>query len=144
VFRTDAEALAAAEKAYRAYEAAVDKSLSTADGAELSQVATGQALEAAMESVDKYKSSGRRQVGQSAVKSVDPADLSRLLTAHPISGQIYGCLDVSRVVVVDASGRDVSVPGRDTIYPTLVTLEWKRSRLLVGEEKVWDGANFCL
>jgi hypothetical protein len=143
VFRTDAEALAAAEKAYRAYEAAVDESLTLGNDHGLSQVATAQALKASMESVSKFKSSGRHQVGKSIVEHVRPANLSSLLGPRPTEAQIYACLDVSAVLIVDAQGNDTSVSGRETVYPTLVTLQWKRSRLLVSKESVWDGANFC-
>ncbi|MES1170616.1 MAG: hypothetical protein ABUL47_08010, partial [Leifsonia sp.] len=47
VFASDAEALAAAEKAYAAYESAVDRSLQTSSAEGLDAVATGDALSSA-------------------------------------------------------------------------------------------------
>jgi hypothetical protein len=146
VFASDAEALAAAEKAYAAYESAVDESLRTSSKTGLDAVATGDALKTARSSVDSFVSSGRTQRGSSQVKDVAAADLSPLTVAgHEGVAQIYACLDVSQIQIVDASGSEVSNPGRQTVFPTLVSLSWskKNQKLLVAEESVWDGKNFC-
>ncbi|HEU0205628.1 MAG TPA: hypothetical protein VFQ74_02915, partial [Pseudolysinimonas sp.] len=78
VFASDAEALAAAENAYAAYQAAVDKSLQTSSLEGLDSVATGDALETARSSVDTFQKEGRTQRGDSKVRKVAPADLSPL------------------------------------------------------------------
>jgi hypothetical protein len=146
-FASDAETLAAAEKAYAAYESAVDRSLQTTSTIGLAEVAMGDALKTARSSVNSFQRAGRTQRGNSRIEKVTGADLSAL-TAGGTSGdvaQIYACLDVSMVEVLDATGASVSVPGRQTIFPTLVSLAWssKDGKLLVSEESVWDGKNFC-
>lgn len=147
VFASDAEALAAAEKAYAAYESAVDKSLQTSSSSGLEAVATGKALVAARRSVESFRSEGRTQRGVSLIRDVTPADLGPLVVAGRAGNeaQIYACLDVSKVEVVDASGLEVSNPGRQAVFPVLVSLLWSVDKrgLLVSEESVWDGRNFC-
>jgi hypothetical protein len=147
VFASDAEALAAAEKAYAAYESAVDKSLQTSSPDGLDVVATGDALTSAISSAAAFKQDGRKQRGNSTVGKVTPADLGALTMPGAADGvaEIYACLDVSRVEVIDASGKTVSAPDRQVIFPTLVSLVWSASNqaLLVSEESVWDGQNFC-
>jgi len=147
VFASDAEALAAAEKAYAAYESAVDSSLQTTSSDGLEAVATGDALKTAQSSVRSLQKDGRTQKGDSKVGRVMPADLSALTVAGRSTevAQVYACLDVSNVTVVDASGTPVSVTGRQAVFPTVVSLLWSANdgKLLVSEESVWDGKNFC-
>jgi hypothetical protein len=147
LFASDAEALAAAETAYAVYESAVDRSLQTASATGLATVATGDALKTARSSVVSFKKEGRKQEGESKISREMAADLSALtVVGHSTDiAQIYACLDVSMVKVVDDTGNSVSNPGRQTMFPTLVSLEWSAAnmRLLVSEESVWDGQNFC-
>jgi len=147
VFASDAEALAAAEKAYAAYERAVDGALQSRSPDGLELVATNDALRAALSSVDAFLKAGRFQRGSSHISSVSAADLSALTEPGRADApaQIYGCLDVSDVQVVDSTGANLSSSGRQTIFPTLVSLVWSpgTKRLLVSEESVWDGKNFC-
>jgi len=147
VFTSDADALAAAEKAYAAYESAVDRSLQTVSTKGLDAIATGDALATARSSVDSFKKDERTQRGRSLVRSVTPADLGPLTEPTRIGevAQVYACLDVSKVEVLDRAGNPVSVAGRQTVFPTLVSLLWSvsRQKLLVSEESVWDGKNFC-
>lgn len=147
VFASDAEALKAAETAYAAYQAAVDQSLQTGDPSKLNEVAVEKALATAKGAVEKFHEAGRRQVGLSSIDSVSAADMSPFTNGayRDSVAQIYACLDVSKVDVVDQSGRSVSTPGRVTRYPTLVSLKWSErvQRILVSEESVWNGKNFC-
>ena len=126
VFASDAEALAAAEKAYAAYESKVDLSLQAVADAGLATVATGDALESALASVESFRSSGRVQRGVSQITKVKSADLSPLTVAGRSNdvAQIYACLDVSAVSVLDSTGIVVSQVGRQTVFPTLVSLRW--------------------
>ena len=147
VFASDAEALAAAEKAYAAYEAAVDESLQAGRDMGLSSVATGAALANAVSSVSSFISKNQTQRGRSKVTRVTDADLSALrVPGGPSeSAQIYACLDISAVMVLDSVGREVTGANEQKVFPTLVGLTWiPRSRkLLVSEETVWDGHDFC-
>ena len=147
VFASDAEALAAAEKAYAAYESVVDLSLQTVSDSQLSGVASGKALKGARVSVESFKKAGRSQEGDSTVSKARAADLSALTVAGALDGaaQIYACLDVSAVTVVDSDGIRVSAVTGQSVFPILVSLNWSPSsrKLLVTEESVWDGTDFC-
>ena len=147
VFASDADALAAAEKAYAAYEAAVDASLQTTSDSGLDQVSVGKALQDARASVKSFEDARRIQEGNSSVSRASVADLSALTVAadsHNVA-QIYACLDVSAVTVLDSTGAVVSAANGQTRFPILVSLEWAASsqKLLVSEESVWDGTDFC-
>jgi hypothetical protein len=55
----------------------------------------------------------------------------------------YACIDVSKVRVVDKSGKDVtpaSRPDRQTFLPSFVTED---GRLVLGENGTWSGASIC-
>lgn len=144
VFASDEEALAAAEAAYAAYEAAVDKSLQLLDESGLASVSSGAALKTAIGSVQDFKDQGRRQIGASKVVYAAPQDLSALTGSSSGSAEIYACLDVSEVQVIDADGRSVSAPDRVTVFPLVVSFAWQaEQKLVVSKEVVWDGKPFC-
>jgi predicted small lipoprotein YifL len=142
VFASEEEALAAAEEAYGAYQAAVDLALQTLDASALDGVAVDIALQNAEESVSNLKASGSRQVGSTSVASVSPTDLSPLFEVG-VNGdaQIYACLDLTSVGIEAADGTisQSSIP----LFPMLVTLRVRGQVLLVATEEVWDGENFC-
>jgi hypothetical protein len=142
IFASEEEALAAAEEAYAAYQAAIDLALQTLDTSGLPNVATGPALEAASRSTEDFKEGNRRQVGSAIVQSVAPVDLSSLLDGDGSqTSQIYACLDLSAVEVVGPDGQSSqsSVP----VVPMIAGVVWNGDRLLVVEDDVWDGTNFC-
>ncbi|MGV3712381.1 hypothetical protein [Pseudolysinimonas sp.] len=142
IFGSEEEALAAAEAAYAAYQAAVDVALTTLDDSGLSAVASGEALVAASESVKSLREEGGRQEGKTAVVSVLPTDLSSLVsTSSTAPAQVYACLDLSdvRIVNADGSASQSGIVG----FPMIVTFEVEARSLLVVEELVWDGDNFC-
>ena len=142
IFASEEEALAAAEEAYAAYQAAVDLALQTLDSSGLSEVATGPALEAASDSAEEFRQSSRRQVGSAIVHSVSPVDLSSLLDGDGSEvSQIYACLDLSDVTVVGSDGE--SSQSATPVVPMIAGLVWNHDRLLVVEDDVWDGTNFC-
>lgn len=142
IFASEEEALAAAEDAYAAYQAAVDLALQTLDSSGLEDVATGAALETAIGSVEEFDQSGRHQVGSTQVRSIAPVDLSSMLEGDATDiAQIYACIDLSKVSVVAADGDVAQSPL--AILPMIVGLTWGGGRLLVAEEEVWDGSNFC-
>lgn len=141
VFASDEEALAAAEAAYREYEAEVDRSLSTYDQDGLPKVATGDALSAAIKAATDLEKRGQRQTGTSTIDSLSLVAGG----AEDESVQIYACLDVSGTDLVDGSGKSVVPSGRPTRFPVTVNLDWSSEAgvLLVSREEVWDGKDFC-
>ena len=60
VFATEEEALAAATAAYAAYQAGVDLALATYSTSDISKVAGGTALKSALESVESFKTDGKK------------------------------------------------------------------------------------
>lgn len=145
VFASEEEALAAAEEAYAAYEAAVDLSLTTYSRTGLATVAVGDAYKQAVASSESFESQGRRLVGNSRVRIaglLHPGGLVELPSNDPM--QVYACLDVSATDVVDSSGKSVLGAERQTIFPEIVTFEISDgSRLLVSAVEVWEGDDFC-
>jgi hypothetical protein len=141
VFASEEEALAAAEEAYAAYQAAVDNALATYNTDALSDIATGAALEEALESVVLYQEDGRRIVGSSSISSETLADAD----LHSGDVQLYACLDISETRVFDSAGTDITPPGRASRFPMIVALILgeELSHLVVSEEEVWDGSDFC-
>lgn len=142
IFASEEEALAAAEAAYAAYQAAVDFALQTLDPSGLSAVATGEALSTALASVESFQAAGKRQIGLISVDSVRPTDLSALTEGgRDDVAQIYACLDLSQVTVVNSAG-EISQSSVLRI-PMIAGVRWDGSALLVAEEEVWDGSDFC-
>jgi hypothetical protein len=143
IFASEEEALAAAEEAYAAYQAAVDLALQTLDGSELDAVATEPALSIARDAVARLEAEGSHQVGSTLVESVKPTDLSPLLNGDPGgTPQVYACLDLTAVGIAEANGTiaQSGVPH----FPMIVTFAIEGTTLLVANEEVWDGENFCI
>jgi hypothetical protein len=147
VFASEAEALAAAEAAYKAYEAAVDVSLTKLDASELKLLATGDALTKAVKSVADLKSREEHFAGTSVINRVVLVDAGSVLghsdSENPV--QIYACLDVSGTKLVDKRNHSVVKPGAIREFSMVVSLLWVKSsnRLVVSREEVWDGKSFC-
>ena len=142
VFASEEEALAAAEEAYAAYIGAVNIALQTLSDAGLDEVAVDAALAGARESVADLIASGSRQVGEAKVASVEPTDLAPLVEPSATGdAQVYACLDLTSVGIQDAEGvvSQSSIP----LFPMLVTLRVDERRILVAQEDVWDGDNYC-
>jgi hypothetical protein len=142
VFASEEEALAAAEQAYSAYLAGVNQALQTLDDAGLELVATDSALQGVLDSIADLTATGSRQVGEAKLASVRPTDLGPLLDPGvPGDAQVYVCLDLSSVGIQDADGA-ISQSGIP-LFPMLVALRFDGGKVLVAQEDVWDGDNFC-
>jgi hypothetical protein len=142
IFASEEEALAAAEEAYAAYQAAVDLALQTLSENALDEVAVDPALQSAKDAIDSLRNSGSHQVGETRVASVSPTDLSPLLEGGDRGeSQIYACLDLTSVGIQapDGSISRSEIP----LFPMLVTLVLDGGQLRVSHEEVWDGTNFC-
>ncbi len=144
VFASEEEALAAAEEAYAAYQAASD--LVTAGGgvdpSPLSAVVTAQQMERELVGLQKFEETGWRSTGSSVFDSMVLQDLKDdgdlLIT-------VYVCTDVSGVRLLDPAGNDVTPVTRQTRLPLEVDLVAGDSAtgLLVDRSDVWNGDNFC-
>ena len=74
--------------------------------------------------------------------SVTATDLSPLVESG-VRGdaQVYACLDLTNVAIQAADGT-LSQSGIP-LFPMLVTIREEGRRLLIAQEDVWDGENFC-
>jgi len=139
VFRSDAEALAAAEKAYRAYERASDQVFADGgkDPGRLDQLATGKVLADDREDFAELVEQGWHSVGKTRVSNVTLQSYGKRTVT------IYACDDVSEVDVVDQTGASVVSQNRPDLSPVEVILKLRDSDLLVAEINAWDGDGVC-
>jgi hypothetical protein len=146
VFASDAEALAAAEKAYAAYLKVSDQIFVDGgkDPERLLTVATRQVYAGELEGFQTaakngWHSTGGSQADNYSLESFDPGDLKDMIT-------VYLCSDVSQVDVLDASGRSVVSPNRPARTAFEVTFAPKAADsevLVVSDKNLWTGGGVC-
>jgi len=144
VFASDAEALAAAEKAYAAYVRISDQIL--IDGGahpERLQPITSAALYAdelkgfQLTAKNGWHSTGGTTYDHFSLETYNPRDPSSVVVA-------YVCSDVSRVDVVDSAGTSVVSPDRPERTPFEVTFALVGTeRLVITGDDVWTGGGVC-
>ena len=146
VFASDAEALAAAEKAYAAYLKVSDDIL--IDGGRqpdrLLSVATKSVYAdelAGFEAIQAkdWHSTGGSRADHFALQSYAPGQLRDFVT-------VFLCSDVSAVDVVDSSGNSVVSPNRPSRSAFEVSFSYRAAtptRLVVSNKEVWDGGGVC-
>ena len=144
VFTSEAEALAAATKAYAAYVKVSDEIL--ADGGKnperIEGVASGAQLKADFSGFESARKAKVHSIGSTAFESVvlqsyDPQQADALIA-------VYLCEDVSNVNVVDDSGNSIVVPSRPDRVKYQVIFDKSNRRaldLLVADKSSWgDGS----
>lgn len=144
VFASDAEALAAAEKAYAAYLKVSDEIANDGgkDSERLEVLATGSLLSddlAGFESfaAKRWHSVGATKLTRAVLQSVDRAPDGKATII------VYLCEDVSGVDVVDENGRSVISSGRPNLQQFQVQFETVRSKLIPSEREPWTGSPIC-
>jgi len=147
VFKSDAEALAAATKAYAAYLKAIDAILAHggADVSKLANVASGDALAAETKTAGMYVERKYRSRGTSEFDTLQLQTMEDRRDGRT-SVSAYLCSDVSAVDVVDQAGKSVVPPERVDRFPLQVTFENSKAhstRLLISSSETWTGTNFC-
>jgi len=147
LFASDADALAAATKAYAAYLKMSDL-IAQEGGANperLAPLVTPKWLKSQTTSFHEMAKSGNRQMGETTFE----VDRLQQLDDQGTKGTqvvIYVCADLSKTKLLDSSGKDVTPPGVQTVVPfeeTLQTENGHGAALLISEETVWTGKNFC-
>jgi len=145
VFASDAEALAAAEKAYAAYLKVSDQLAQGGwkDVDSLVPYARGAALSNDLKTAKELSSKSLRQVGTTSFDSArlesleDHGDGTAVVT-------VYLCLDVSEVDVLGPSGASVVPSSRQSRVPLEVDIDNLRSsRFKVSRSDAWSGTDFC-
>ena len=117
LFASDAEALKAAEAAYKRFNDVADEILHEggADPDRLKAVATGSLLSSNITGFKSYQAMGYRSIGSIASSDFR---LEQLAADRKRTVTVYVCEDVSGVDVIDSSGKSVvpaSRPDRQTM-----------------------------
>jgi hypothetical protein len=144
LFASDADALAAATKAYAAYLKMSDL-ISQEGGIQperLKPLVTTKMLAQETASASELASSGQHQNGQTAF---DHTTLQSLVQhGSDASVAMYVCLDLSGVQILDDAGGNVTAPGTQTRYSFVASfVAQPDSSLLLDSNAPWDGASFC-
>ena len=147
VFASDEEALAAATKAYAAYQEMSD--LITADGGadptRIQSLASRAYAPELLAGFDSFAEGGRSSRGKSKYDTVSLVSYTDESKGRA-EVDVYLCSDVSGVRLLDESGQDttpVSRPNRIPLKVALISSEQDPSTLLINREDVWSGVNFC-
>jgi len=144
VFASDAEALAAAEKAYAAYLKVSDQIANDGgkDPKRLDGLATGSLLSDDLEGFKSFAGKQWHSIGETRLTRtvLQSADLKR-------GGQgavvVYLCEDVSGVDVVDRNGTSVVTAGRPELQQFQVELDLVGSKLIPSDREPWTGSSIC-
>jgi hypothetical protein len=146
VFASEAEALAAAEASYAAYQATIDAILATGGEApeQISAFATGDALNGALASAADFQADGLHSTGAVKFK------LEKVQRISPDGSNpvvvVYACLDVSDVDVLDSNGDSAVSSTRPPLQPLVLSFDLvgTENRLLVSKRDGWSGEDLCV
>jgi len=146
VFKSDADALAAAKKAYLAYLAVSDQILvdGGANSKRLLTVATPEELKAQIPGfsefqTNKWHGAGRTTIESFRLEGFFPTQREGIVSA-------YVCVDVSGVNVLDAAGSSVVSATRPSLQPFEATFDLKTRNsktLVVASQKPWTSGGVC-
>ena len=138
LFASDAEALKAAEAAYKRFNDVADQILHDggADPDRLKAVATGSLLKENLEGFKEARSKGLRSTGAVIARDID---LQSVNSDPSEAVVIYVCEDVSGVDLLDSSGTSVVKPNRPDSQLFEVTFsEIKLGALLPSRHEAWS------
>ena len=147
VFASDAEALAAAKKAFTGYVGASD-AIGSDGGKNPQRIAkwvTPTRLKIEVKAFDKFAATGERLDGASVIShfELQEADQS---PSGKVTLTTYACDDVSGSRLIDSSGSDITPSARADVVPLQVHFQnvSNGSQVLVVEgSDPWSGSNFC-
>jgi hypothetical protein len=146
VFATDAEALAAARKAYAGYLAAED-SVGTRGGKNASSLrdfVSAAWLGKELHDARLFERSGQHISGHSTFSRMTLESLQQSASGQ-IRLTIYVCRDVGKVRIRDASGNDIT-PSRANVVPLQIDFvgsSLNQKTLMLDRSEAWAGQNFC-
>jgi outer membrane murein-binding lipoprotein Lpp len=144
LFASDADALAAATKAYGAYLKMSD-TISQEGGADperLAPLVTTEWLKKEIHSYETFAASDRRQIGEAAVRNAilqNVDDRAQTVTT-------YFCTDISNAHFVDSEGVDVTPTSRQGLVSLEVMLKAvtaSDAELVISEVAPWSGTAVC-
>lgn len=131
-FTDEADAFAAAEKVYRAYNDALNARRQGDVTADPQQYLTGAALEGDIEAMNSLVEWGLESTGNATVRSFQGVEVRAGGQAATVSGLV--CVDVSQVRVINASGEDVTPSARGEIVAQQVSFTGAPDGVLISDE----------
>jgi hypothetical protein len=147
VFKSDADALAAAKKTYDGYLAITD-TVGKEGGMGSGRIATWVTttwFPAESKSWSTFALTGNRFEGSTTYDSFDLQQRSQNSNGV-VDIYVYVCADIVKTRLLDSSGRDITAAGRANVFPLVVefkgTAAHPREVLLAGSEP-WSGKTFC-
>jgi hypothetical protein len=147
LFASDEEALAAAEAAYAAYATVIDNVLQNGgrDTTPIRQVAEGAALRDAVADAGEFEANGYRTVGTTRIIAVRLQSNDTLAGPHDVAVRAYVCEDVSKVDLLDSSGKSLVSSERPNVTPFQAAFAPAKesSGLVVVEREIWGDSNVC-
>nr|WP_201470293.1 hypothetical protein [Microbacterium hydrocarbonoxydans] len=135
-FASEAEAFAAAEEIYRAYNDALNARLQGEDTPDPQTFLTGLALEGDIDAQNALQSWGIRSVGTTTISSFRGLEANTPSTTPVVTAHV--CIDVTDLRVVDADGRDVTPADRGDVVAQHVTFVYVGSDPMVADEASAD------
>lgn len=148
VFASEADALAAATKAYAAYLAVANEILASGGHApeRIQEQATGEALQNSLDGYKEFASKGLHATGLATFHNAKLQHYSaRASKGIDIVG-MYVCQDVADVDVVDGSGRSVVPSSRPDLQPLELSFDLHpkaTDNLLLSSISPWKGGAVC-
>jgi hypothetical protein len=143
-FASDAEALKAATDAYAAYLKMSD-TIAHDGGANPERIkpyASGDALDAALQSAQQFRAAGAHSIGSTTVAQIQPQVVD-YQNVRNINISFYACEDVSEVDVLDQDGISLVSQDRPSRATYTVTVLSRSGRLAVDSDEPWTGASIC-
>lgn len=146
LFATDEEALEAATQAYEEFLRVSGEILQDggADPERLRPLVSEEVFESEAEGFATFSSNGYRAIGTSTLTNV-VLQQHHAIAPGAAEIQIYTCVYVGDVDVVDQSGKSVVSDDRETslAYEAILTSD-PAGRLIVTKESVWSGGDVCV
>jgi hypothetical protein len=147
VFASDAEALAAAKKAYTGYLTASDQ-IGNDGGANAQRVSPWVTKDRVAVEVKQFKDfakTGNHFEGSSTFSNLRLQQVTQSPNGAVVVSA-YACDDVSKSRIIDPSGADITPPTRKDVDP--IQIEFRNSKpgsktLLVEGSTLWSGNDFC-
>jgi hypothetical protein len=146
VFKSDAEALAAAEKAFKGYQTASD-AIGADGGSGVSRLAEWVSptwLKHEVADAAALRKSARHTTGSSSYSS---STLQQVINGgnHVVRVVVYLCDDVGKVQVINAKGENVTPDNRQLLPLELefVSAEPGSATLELDRSTPWGGQDFC-
>ncbi|KQZ22245.1 hypothetical protein ASD43_16105 [Microbacterium sp. Root553] len=138
-FTDEADAFAAAEKVYRAYNDALNARRQGDVTADPQQYLTGAALEGDIETQSLLASNQLRAAGTAVLITFAGESTNVDEGNGTVTGTV--CVDASGVVLLTATGEDVTPPGRGEKIAQRITFAGTSDTLLISAEETGEGGS---